>query len=116
MREDPGGQPDESGFPGRAPRCVLGRGGREAELQGGHPHPDPARTFGTGGRMRVMRAMVLDSPGDPLRVAEVPVPEPGPERSEEHTSELQSRQYLVCRLLLEKKKNIQMSYKPHVLM
>src|SRR3712207_8425744 len=27
-----------------------------------------------------------------------------PPRSEEHTSELQSRQYLVCRLLLEKKK------------
>src|SRR5258707_13102837 len=34
-----------------------------------------------------------------------------PYRSEEHTSELQSRQYLVCRLLLEKKKkkNIQES-------
>src|SRR3712207_7217536 len=31
---------------------------------------------------------------------------PGTERSEEHTSELQSRQYLVCRLLLEKKKKI----------
>src|SRR3712207_8831806 len=29
-------------------------------------------------------------------------------RSEEHTSELQSRQYLVCRLLLEKKKTIQL--------
>src|SRR3712207_7916063 len=29
-----------------------------------------------------------------------------PDRSEEHTSELQSRQYLVCRLLLEKKKKI----------
>src|SRR3712207_7453772 len=28
-------------------------------------------------------------------------------RSEEHTSELQSRQYLVCRLLLEKKKHLQ---------
>src|SRR3712207_8514660 len=28
------------------------------------------------------------------------------ERSEEHTSELQSRQYLVCRLLLEKKQTI----------
>src|SRR3712207_7156122 len=28
-------------------------------------------------------------------------------RSEEHTSELQSRQYLVCRLLLEKKKQIE---------
>src|SRR3712207_7588562 len=40
--------------------------------------------------------------------ADVPVPlvQPGHhvERSEEHTSELQSRQYLVCRLLLEKKK------------
>src|SRR3712207_8999994 len=30
--------------------------------------------------------------------------EDDPGRSEEHTSELQSRQYLVCRLLLEKKK------------
>src|SRR3712207_8942356 len=30
---------------------------------------------------------------------------PGDGRSEEHTSELQSRQYLVCRLLLEKKKH-----------
>src|SRR3712207_7757216 len=30
-------------------------------------------------------------------------------RSEEHTSELQSRQYLVCRLLLEKKKKTQSS-------
>src|SRR3712207_6866985 len=34
------------------------------------------------------------------------IPVPDPRRSEEHTSELQSRQYLVCRLLLEKKKNI----------
>src|SRR3712207_6990036 len=32
--------------------------------------------------------------------------ERAPVRSEEHTSELQSRQYLVCRLLLEKKKHI----------
>src|SRR3712207_7416366 len=30
-------------------------------------------------------------------------------RSEEHTSELQSRQYLVCRLLLEKKKQTNMN-------
>src|SRR3712207_9004842 len=38
-----------------------------------------------------------------------PRPSPGPRRacrSEEHTSELQSRQYLVCRLLLEKKKTL----------
>src|SRR5438445_7239343 len=33
------------------------------------------------------------------------------ERSEEHTSELQSRQYLVCRLLLEKKKKKSNIYK-----
>src|SRR3712207_7266730 len=32
-------------------------------------------------------------------------------RSEEHTSELQSRQYLVCRLLLEKKKNNTIMYR-----
>src|SRR3989441_4024450 len=34
---------------------------------------------------------------------------PGQERSEEHTSELQSLAYLVCRLLLEKKKKIKKS-------
>src|SRR3712207_8718864 len=45
-------------------------------------------TVGGGGRVDHQRA------GDP----------PGLHRSEEHTSELQSRQYLVCRLLLEKKK------------
>src|SRR3712207_8573387 len=35
-------------------------------------------------------------------------PPAGRQRSEEHTSELQSRQYLVCRLLLEKKTNTSM--------
>src|SRR3712207_6888379 len=35
------------------------------------------------------------------------------QRSEEHTSELQSRQYLVCRLLLEKKKSITYVVLPH---
>src|SRR3712207_8054135 len=40
----------------------------------------------------------LDQPVDRRLLA-------GGDRSEEHTSELQSRQYLVCRLLLEKKKN-----------
>src|SRR3712207_8224545 len=39
----------------------------------------------------------------PEREQSVYVGQPPP-RSEEHTSELQSRQYLVCRLLLEKKK------------
>src|SRR3712207_7169577 len=35
-------------------------------------------------------------------------------RSEEHTSELQSRQYLVCRLLLEKKKKIKRLKNNHI--
>src|SRR3712207_7257788 len=45
-----------------------------------------------------------------LRTAHRPKPRRGLRRdgcrSEEHTSELQSRQYLVCRLLLEKKKTV----------
>src|SRR5258707_8365100 len=36
------------------------------------------------------------------------------ERSEEHTSELQSRQYLVCRLLLEKKKRQTNNQHPNI--
>src|SRR3712207_7786250 len=39
---------------------------------------------------------------------------PSPTRSEEHTSELQSRQYLVCRLLLEKKKKTTQTYLPPI--
>src|SRR3712207_7339226 len=42
-------------------------------------------------------------PGLPIYVSKT-VGEGRSTRSEEHTSELQSRQYLVCRLLLEKKK------------
>src|SRR3989475_4531618 len=47
----------------------------------------------------------------PTRRRPPPSPPPacnaGPARSEEHTSELQSQSNLVCRLLLEKKKNVQ---------
>src|SRR3712207_8198587 len=50
-------------------------------------------------------------PADDAVSGEVDLRRPGPpedpRRSEEHTSELQSRQYLVCRLLLEKKKKTQ---------
>src|SRR3712207_7958405 len=67
-----------------------------------------SRTHERGVPVRAARAA---APGDPrrLRLLErrpgrrLPA-DGGDSRSEEHTSELQSRQYLVCRLLLEKKK------------
>src|SRR5438445_8764467 len=49
------------------------------------------------------------APAAPAPMAPAPKAAPSrarAKRSEEHTSELQSRQYLVCRLLLEKKKQI----------
>src|SRR5947209_16817468 len=53
--------------------------------------------FRSDRRRRVLRAPVVVARR--LQLLDV-----GEDRSEEHTSELQSRQYLVCRLLLEKKK------------
>src|SRR3712207_8112061 len=44
-----------------------------------------------------------DFPSSPSEPTSRPISSPPFLRSEEHTSELQSRQYLVCRLLLEKK-------------
>src|SRR3712207_7515797 len=53
------------------------------------------------------RAIVGDKAVPLGRITEITIPEVDTPatttRSEEHTSELQSRQYLVCRLLLEKK-------------
>src|SRR3712207_8598113 len=47
--------------------------------------------------------LLLAGQRDEVHTEPVPTVLVEPERSEEHTSELQSRQYLVCRLLLEKK-------------
>src|SRR3712207_8474835 len=51
------------------------------------------------------RSDIADA-ADATSARHIRLSEGGIPRSEEHTSELQSRQYLVCRLLLEKKKNI----------
>src|SRR2546422_2326001 len=63
------------------------------------------------------RAHVHPQLRHPLRVAAVMVvgkcDETFETRSEEHTSELQSRLHLVCRLLLEKKKIIRSQPNPH---
>src|SRR5947209_11580460 len=56
----------------------------------------PAPLLEPAGTLLQPRQPLLDHLLAPLALAA---------RSEEHTSELQSRQYLVCRLLLEKKKN-----------
>src|SRR2546425_3642750 len=50
-------------------------------------------------------AVVSPQACDGRPCSRVPLPVSGGLRSEEHTSELQSLAYLVCRLLLEKKKN-----------
>src|SRR3712207_8569592 len=57
------------------------------------------------GRPERLLGRLVGAPRGEYRVdAPVHVLGQRPGRSEEHTSELQSRQYLVCRLLLEKKK------------
>src|SRR3712207_7064248 len=69
------------------------------------PTPDDcvaARTTGAGPAVGLVRH--IDTRLDPATA--------GWTRSEEHTSELQSRQYLVCRLLLEKKKKSLRSANP----
>src|SRR3712207_7660544 len=52
-----------------------------------------------GGRCRILVGIHAAT-----SLTRIRLPGAAPWRSEEHTSELQSRQYLVCRLLLEKKK------------
>src|SRR3712207_8504162 len=51
------------------------------------------------------RAGHVPEPAEAVGEVEVQRRQHAAHRSEEHTSELQSRQYLVCRLLLEKKKS-----------
>src|SRR2546425_9725534 len=82
------------------------------------PYPEPARPhrvrgalsghgrpLGDGCRRRALPLGNDRAPG-----AQLPGMDEG--RSEEHTSELQSLAYLVCRLLLEKKKNEQLTLTP----
>src|SRR5690606_18626819 len=83
-----------------------------AELHAAHPEPTPgeaieAEPVSVAGRVMLLRmlgkltfATLQDGSG---RI-QVSFQKEKLERSEEHTSELQSRENLVCRLLLEKKK------------
>src|SRR2546429_5904391 len=89
--------------PGGAP--LAGKDGAGAELDG--EHRDPGRAPGGDvqpGNVQGIAAAAAGGVGGADRRAQIPY------RSEEHTSELQSRLHLVCRLLLEKKNNI--TYEP----
>src|SRR3712207_7533331 len=82
-------------------------GGGVADVVGARPD-DPREALAQAGDDRgglVDRQRGLRDVGHALRVLDLEGVHVGLAlRSEEHTSELQSRQYLVCRLLLEKKK------------
>src|SRR3712207_7569211 len=97
----------------RPPRSTLfpyttlfrSQGGvRRSRAPGRSCHANSA-SAGTGMGVRLMK--VCESMGREGTMAKRAGAREGVRaRSEEHTSELQSRQYLVCRLLLEKKKNM----------
>src|SRR2546422_4367545 len=104
--------------PGRRGAAVLVRQGEHAGGCGGaHRCPAEDCREGQGSVRRLApvseRALVAMSGGVDSSVAAALLVEQGYDvvgttmRSEEHTSELQSRLHLVCRLLLEKKKNKQ---------
>src|SRR3712207_7501392 len=76
------------------------------------PYTTLFRSAARGFRLKSRRPWPTISGGGGANAVEGPLADAMPsghralaKRSEEHTSELQSRQYLVCRLLLEKKKS-----------
>src|SRR3712207_7767376 len=85
------------------PYTTLFRSGSEDERRGAEARERRAvgRAEGRGARRHRAGTARRDGAGRSRRRRRA-----GRPRSEEHTSELQSRQYLVCRLLLEKKKTI----------
>src|SRR3712207_8815130 len=72
-----------------------------------HPPLDDARSPEEAAEQFALNCRFYERASERARAAgtKLATHSPWPPRSEEHTSELQSRQYLVCRLLLEKKKN-----------
>src|SRR3712207_8488454 len=83
----------------RSPRRAGPRPDRSAAV------PPPGGGLGRGQAVQLHRAVELhELLGGQPRADRVERALQAVPRSEEHTSELQSRQYLVCRLLLEKKK------------
>src|SRR3712207_8669037 len=91
----------------RPPRSTLSLhdalpifGGRPT-VEGDLPYVDADNR---GGAVQAVRHLARSGRRRIATITGPPDMPAGIDRSEEHTSELQSRQYLVCRLLLEKKK------------
>src|SRR3712207_6915149 len=82
------------------PYTTLFRSGIEAARDEGARYGDCAVLYRTNAQSRVLEEVFVRRRIPHRIVGSVRFYE---RRSEEHTSELQSRQYLVCRLLLEKK-------------
>src|SRR3712207_7438847 len=77
----------------------------EEREEEGEPNEAPPTRVLRPERVADLIAWVAAAPPEFVLTEGIVLPiEEGLPRSEEHTSELQSRQYLVCRLLLEKKK------------
>src|SRR3712207_8909134 len=83
-----------------------------SDLEDAHSGGKFRQALGEGVQSRSEDDVLSDATGGLFRdeiFDEASAGHDGGARSEEHTSELQSRQYLVCRLLLEKKKKINMT-------
>src|SRR3712207_8894028 len=85
------------------PYTSLFRSRRERAVR---PRLDPARHLPRVRQHQRRRSPLRELTGEAVRRIAL--------RSEEHTSELQSRQYLVCRLLLEKKKRTKACISPFI--
>src|SRR3712207_7425803 len=97
----------------RPPRSTLFPTRRSSDLEQ-HPCPQPAgcthALAAEPGQPEVIQITTEESARSGEGRAQA---HQGGGRSEEHTSELQSRQYLVCRLLLEKKNRTRTLHSPH---
>src|SRR3712207_8529769 len=83
-------------------------------FRSGRVNPDPEQVRVLRLRLRDARARArdVDPAGADADPESLPPVFAFAHRSEEHTSELQSRQYLVCRLLLEKNKRTSLPHFP----
>src|SRR3712207_7742880 len=86
------------------PYTTLFRSGNVEKIEGVPPAGSPGASHGLMVELSAAKATLAGHWEMMGLVLDDPLPTYPDGRSEEHTSELQSRQYLVCRLLLEKKK------------